>query len=243
MQKLVIEEFSGKIAQDKYVKESSQGLWTSEKKVIKHYFKQKSSILDIGCGTGRTTISLIKAGYKVTAIDIVPAMIKNAKKIAIKKKLKIRYQVGDATNLQFPNKSFDNVLFSFNGWEQIPGKRKREKALKEIFRILKPGGYFIFTTHNRQCNWNWVKQWVKYYILGKILKKRIQEIDYGDVFWERISKDGKKSTQFTHVSSIREVKKILKRVGFKIFNIQSATKLGDPKREYEYYFYICKKCN
>ena len=180
------------------------------KKLIKKYFRPKSSV-DIGCGTGRTTIPLHKMGYKVVGIDMVSLMIKNAKKIAKAKRLKIRYEVGDATKLKFTDNSFDNALFSYNGWAQIPGRKNRQKALQEIFRVLRPNGYFIFTTHVRGFRLLWVKQWIKLFLL-KPLGFKIREIEVGDRFF----KDRKREEQYINIPAKRDVLCQIFRAGFEL---------------------------
>ena len=220
IQEEVINEFGSKPTQEKYTQIAEEGFWQSEEVLIKKYFKINSSILDVGCGTGRTTIPLYQMGYKVTGVDITPQMIATAQKIAQSKNLNIDYQVGDATNLGFQDNFFDNALFSNNGWTQIPGKQNRQKALKEIYRILKPGGHYIFTAHKRYysdfyCLF-WIKQWVKFYIL-KPLGFKIKEIDFGDRFFRRHIGDKKlKQKQYIHISSIKEVKKQIKESDFKL---------------------------
>lgn len=104
-------------------KNAGSGLWESEEVLIRKYFKLRSTILDISCGTGRTTMYLKKLWYKITDIDITPAMINNARNIAKLNSLKIVYEIGDVTDLKYRNTIFDNVLFSFNGWTQIPRKK------------------------------------------------------------------------------------------------------------------------
>ena len=240
LKKHVIKEFSTKKAQQVYIGEAEKGLWPSERLLIKKYFKKRSKILDLGCGTGRTTIDLFKLKYDVIGVDLVPLMIKNAKKIAKKKKLSIKYKVGDATKLKFKDKSFDNVLFSYNGWAQIPGKENRIKALEEINRVLKPNGYFIFTTHFRILKSFfklWIKMWFKIYLL-KPLGLNIREADFGDLFFKYKGRD----EQFIHIPSKREVKKQLLDVGFKIILMEKSNIIS-PKDKLETppNFYVCRK--
>lgn len=135
-----IDEFGSPVTQKKYAKIAEQGFWESEEILINKYFKPNTKILDIGCGSGRTAISLYKKSYTVIGVDITPEMIDTAKKIASAKKINVDYRVGDATNLEFPDNYFDNAIFANNGWVQIPGKQNRQKALNEIYRVLKPGG-------------------------------------------------------------------------------------------------------
>ena len=231
LQKHIIDEFSSDITEDRYLKAAEGGLWQSEEILIRKYFKTGSIILDIGCGTGRTTIPLHELGYKVLGVDITPRMIENAKKIANSKNLNIRYEIGDATKLKYQDNLFDNALFSNNGWTQIPGKDNRLMALKEICRVLKPSGYYIFTTHIRKLKGSyiifWIKQWIRFFML-KPLGFNIDEVDFGDRFFIRETIAGKKlkQKQYIHIPTIEEVKKQIDVSGFKLIYMSSMKNLS-----------------
>ncbi len=246
LQQMVIDEFSSDDAVKKYTKEATMGLWHSEEKLIDMYFEKKSKILDIGCGTGRTTLHLIKKGYKITGLDLTPKFIEIAKRIAEKKKIKAKYVLGDATNLKYKNNVFDNVLFSFNGWAMIPGKDNRTKALEEVYRALKPNGYFIFTTHKRK--WKgytpfWIKQWLKVNLLKRI-GFNVNEQDFGDRYFSRDSTTKYSQEQFIHIPNPNNIKKQLQDIGFKIKYMGLRSEITDKDNELKsgnYMFYVCQK--
>ncbi len=87
------------------------GLWPSEENVIDRFFEFGSSILDIGCGAGRTSIALAQKRYNVTGIDFITEMIEAAINQAKSHNAKINFKVMDAISLDFPMESFQNVLF------------------------------------------------------------------------------------------------------------------------------------
>lgn len=124
------------------------GLWKSEEIVFTKYFDKDGRILDIGCGAGRTTVGMYKLGYRhIEGLDLSPDLIRSAKQIAHSLGLDISYREGNALCLPDPGNTFDGALFSFYGFMQIPGKENRIRAMTEIARVIKPGTYYIFTTH------------------------------------------------------------------------------------------------
>lgn len=126
------------------------GLWESERILVSKYFSEKDQILDIGCGAGRTTIALYRLGYlNVQGVDLSKGMIQQAVSFAERAGCPILFEVGDAISLRYGNETFDGALFSAQGFMCIPGARQRDRAIGEVRRVLRPGGHFILTTHDR----------------------------------------------------------------------------------------------
>lgn len=100
--------------------------------------------LDIGCGTGYSSFELEKlCNHKGTfyGIDISHKSIEHAVKNAKSRGCKnISFEIGDAENLRFPDSYFDLVIGNMS-FQFIPDK---QKALSEVFRVLRPGGVFAF---------------------------------------------------------------------------------------------------
>lgn len=104
-----------------------------------------SPILDLGVGTGRTIpmLSLLSDDY--VGIDYTPEMIA----VCRQRFPNMDVRLGDARDLRdFESQQFGLVLFSFNGLDAVD-HNDRLLALSEIHRVLRPGGLFVFSTHNK----------------------------------------------------------------------------------------------
>ncbi len=204
----------------------NMGLWKSEEILIKHFFKKQGVTLDVGCGTGRTTIPLSKLGFDTIGIDISEKLIEIAKSNPYKEN--IHYGTGDCTNLSYNDNSFNNALFSFNGWCQIPYDNNRTEALNEIYRVLKPNGIFIFTSHIRNIFDNplfWLNH--KLDISINNLFAPCNKYEFGDLIFSKTD-ENVTYTQYTNITNSKQTIKKLKSVGF---NILQATRRSDIYNE------------
>jgi len=124
-----------------------------EADLVGRHFLPGRRVLDLGCGYGRTTVSLKDRGYDVIGADIVERMIVSARAA----RPDIDFRVMDACEIKFPDEAFDYVLFSFNGIDCILPESRRLQAMKEMLRVLKPGGTAVLSSHN----------WLPYLMLPK----------------------------------------------------------------------------
>ncbi|MBZ0301757.1 MAG: methyltransferase domain-containing protein [Anaerolineae bacterium] len=101
-------------------------------------------VLDVGCGTGTLAV-LAKQGDGRTAelhgIDAAPEMIERARQKAKTAHVEVDFQPGLAEDIRFEDDAFDLVMNSFMMHHLTP--ELREKALAEIYRVLKPGGRLL----------------------------------------------------------------------------------------------------
>ncbi len=126
------------------------GLWRSEEKVFTRLFKPDEVLLEVGCGAGRIVFGLWELGYhRLLGVDIARAMIEEARRINTVLEYGVSFRSADVARLPFGDGEFDGAIFGFNGLMTIPHREKRREALREIRRVVRPGAWFAFTTHDR----------------------------------------------------------------------------------------------
>jgi arsenite methyltransferase len=101
------------------------------------------AVLDLGCGRGGETMqaaALSGDAGRAVGLDLTEAMVEKAEKSAASRGVRnVRFLVGDIENLPFGNDSFDRVISNC----VINHARDKGKVYAEIFRVLKPGGFFV----------------------------------------------------------------------------------------------------
>ena len=106
-----------------------------------------SRILEVGCGAGLTTVALAQRGYVVNAIDSVPAMVDLTRQLAdrLNTEHRVVTSLGDIHSLPFPDNTFTLTL----AMGVIPWLHASDRAIREMTRVTKPGGYLIVNADNR----------------------------------------------------------------------------------------------
>lgn len=109
-------------------------------------------MLDVGTGTGTLAVATLARwpSFRVTGIDVSGAMLELARRTAAERlpaALTDRYEqrIAEAADLPFPDASFDAAVSSFV-LQLVPS---RSAALREIRRVLRPGGTFGWVTWHR----------------------------------------------------------------------------------------------
>ncbi|MBC7081505.1 MAG: class I SAM-dependent methyltransferase [Thermoplasmatales archaeon] len=183
----------------------------------------QGTCLDLGCDGGRHLLAMQSKCLAVGA-DISFQMLEIAKE-----KARNAFLVCcDACQLPFPDEIFDNALFIAT-LHNIDGRERRKKALMELRRVLKKDGRVLISV--------WAK-WQDKFIFHFIKKFFKPWKEHGDIFipWK---KNGKEITRFYHLYSMGELKREVKRSGFKIEKAWSVKKASKWLKDN--YFVILRK--
>jgi len=103
--------------------------------------KARTPVWDFGCGPGQTTKYLKDLGIEISGLDISEKMLEQARMISPE----ICFRRGDILELEFEDSSIAGIVAFYAivhfAEEQVT------RAFREIFRVLQPGGIFLFTYH------------------------------------------------------------------------------------------------
>ena len=132
---------------------------TWRKRAIKQIVETRAQqILDIACGTGDFSIEIARKAHpdtKITGLDLSEGMLKvmDGKVASAGLQERIVTMQGNSEKMDFADGSFDRVTIAFG----IRNFENRETALKEILRVLKPGGRLVIlelsVPSNPVLNW------------------------------------------------------------------------------------------
>jgi SAM-dependent methyltransferase len=124
---------------------ASNYLLPCEEHAFSNFIAAGTRVLDLGVGAGRTTPFLAARAGEYVGIDYSEAMIAACRE----RYPGLDFQVRDARNLScFADGYFDSVVFSFNGLGHLYPDDSRIACVREVNRVLRQGGSFVFSLHN-----------------------------------------------------------------------------------------------
>ena len=132
---------------------SGKMIHAMELRILQYFLKLTSiegRILEVGCGTGRLLIELTKKDYTVDGVDASPGMLSKLQQKFERINLSSNFSVSESAKLPFKDNGY-NFVYSIRLLNQTESIEYALKTIKEMVRVVKPGGYVLaeFVNSNR----------------------------------------------------------------------------------------------
>lgn len=174
--------------------------------------KKGAKVLDLGCGNGRVYELLKDLDVDFHGLDLSDELVKIAKKAVPEG----HFRQGDLLHTPYKDNEFDLVICTAT-LHHIPGRDARIQAIKEIYRITKPGGHVLITTWYFWNKSRYLRGIAKTFF-AKLRNKT--DLDIGDFYLVWKKGDGTRVTRrYFHAWRRAEMRSILKKTGFRILRL------------------------
>ena len=163
-------------------------------------------VLDVGCGQGIDVCEFALAGASVTGIDLTPRHVELAQRHVEEAGIEATIVQGDAESLPFLGGSFD-VVVSNGVLHHTPDM---DTALREIHRVLRPGGRFTVILYNRN-SWFY---WLELALWRGVIHKRLRRETMADILSSDVERTSIGAKPLVRAYTRREVRSLLGKAGF-----------------------------
>ncbi|WP_435006047.1 class I SAM-dependent methyltransferase [Tundrisphaera lichenicola] len=195
--------------EDDYFKDHS--LFRADAEALDARFVEPGPLVDLGSGAGRHAIGFAAKGFQVTAVDLSASMLARVASKADRLGLEMACVQANLCRLAcFPDESFTYALSMFSTLGMIRGRGPRRSALRETFRILKPGGRLALHAHNAWLNLRDPQG--RFWLMGQGLRSILRRPDVGD---RKMTYRGVPGME-VHLFTWRELSGELRAAGFRI---------------------------
>jgi SAM-dependent methyltransferase len=124
-------------------------LFDFDEAILRSYFARPGLIVDLGCGTGRALVPLVRDGHRGLAVDLSLEMLTVVGDKATEEGLPIDRVLANLVELQcLADQIADYAICLFSTLGMIRRGDNRRRVLRHVRRILKPGGLFVLHIHN-----------------------------------------------------------------------------------------------
>lgn len=201
---------------DDYFAQNS--LFEFDQALLAEEFQPAGLVADLGCGTARALVPLVRAGHRGLAIDLSRHMLDVVAAKAAAENLDIRCleaNLVELTSAVVADASVDYAMCLFSTLGMIRGHVYRERLMAETFRMLKPGGKFVVHVHNfwfnlRDPGGPW---WVLKNLTTAPLSRTLE---VGDKYFEYRGVPD----MYLHVFRPREIRRLFRDAGFRLRRIE-----------------------
>jgi SAM-dependent methyltransferase len=168
----------------------------------------RRDVLDVGCGQGIDVCEFALAGARVVGVDLTPRHVELARQHAEEAGVEARVVCADAEALPFADHTFDRVI-SNGALHHMPAI---EAALREIRRVLRPGGTASMILYNRH-SWHY---WLETLFWQGIVHGRLVREGVGEILSTTIERSSVGARPLVRMYSPGEVRGMVRRAGFKL---------------------------
>ena len=185
----------------KHFSDTRQYVW-EELKPLASFVTEGDTVLDLGCGNGRLYQIFQDLPISYIGVDQSEELLVLAHKHFHQGK----FVQGSMLKIPFPDQSV-HVIFCIAAFQHIPGREMQIQALKEMKRVLKPGGKLLLS------NWNLYGEWG----LKQVHTGKYKQIESGDFLVPWRDAEGEVlGERYYHGFTIEELAGLFKEVGLTV---------------------------